>query len=286
MFLLTAISTTWVGITAWSPDTVLMRVLQEDSLHVVRRCIVDNWMTGVLFAVTLMSVLLAHEMGHYLMMRRYGIRSTFPIFIPFPINPFGTFGALIMMDQSKADKRQVFDIGIAGPIAGLVLTVPLAILGLAFNPTPAYSQPDGLQLGQPIIITFLDKLCHTDALLNSVGVSVSSTNPFAMSAWFGFLITGINMIPIGQLDGGHVTFGIFGRYASWIAKLTFVAILVSMVWRSYYIFAPMVILIYLIGLNHPPTSNDQQPLGWWRTILGLLSLTLPLICIPATPFIM
>lgn len=286
MFILTALSTFWVGMTAWAPDTVIYRIFVEESLHVVRRCCIDNWATGLIFSLALLAILLAHEFGHYCMMRIYGVQSTFPIFIPFPISPFGTCGALIMMDQSKADRRQVFDIGIAGPLAGLLVAIPLAVLGLLWNSPPSYIQPQGLQLGQPLLIVFLDYLLDTKATLNSAGISVGSSNPLAMSAWIGLLITGINMVPISQLDGGHVAFGIFGRNSSWIAIATFAVIVGSMIARNSYSFAPMLALILLIGLSHPPTSNDYRTIGWGRTALGLASLLLPILCVPATPFVM
>ncbi len=284
MFALTAFSTIWVGLAAWSPDSVLLQAYEDGSAHIVRRCVLANWQTGLLFSASLLAILLAHEFGHYCMMRRYGIRSTFPIFIPFPISPFGTCGALIVMDPSRADRKQIFDIGIAGPLAGLVVAVPLAILGLLRPDGPPFPQPDGLKLGQPWIMTMMDSLLGMDAMSSAVAINTSTASPFFMAAWIGFFITGINMMPISQLDGGHVAFGIFGNFASWIAKGTFVIAVVYLIWSGLYGLSIMLLLILMMGVTHPPSSNDRQQIGLFRTVLGLATMSLPVLCIAAKPF--
>jgi len=284
MFALTALSTIWVGLAAWSPDSVLWQAYMEGSAHVVRRCVLANWQTGLVFSGSLLGILLAHEFGHYCMMRWYGIRSTFPIFIPFPISPFGTCGALIVMDPSRADRKQIFDIGIAGPLAGLVVAVPLAILGLLRPDGPPFPQPDGLKLGQPLIMSLLDQLLGMDAMSSVTAINTSTASPYFMAAWIGFFITGINMMPISQLDGGHVAFGIFGRFASWIAKATFVLAVVYLIWSQLYGLSIMLLLILMMGVTHPPSSDDRQQIGLVRTVLGLLTMSLPIFCIAAKPF--
>ncbi len=284
MFALTALSTIWVGLAAWSPDSVLMQAYEDSSAHIVRRCFLANWQTGLVFSGSLLGILLAHEFGHYCMMRRYGIRSTFPIFIPFPISPFGTCGALIVMDPSRADRKQIFDIGIAGPLAGLVVAIPLAILGLLRPDGPPFPQPDGLKLGQPLIMSLLDQLVGMDAMSSVTAINTSTASPYFMAAWIGFFITGINMMPISQLDGGHVAFGIFGRFASWIAKGTFVVAVVYLIWSELYGLSIMLLLILMMGVTHPPSSDDRQQIGLARTILGLATMSLPIFCIAAKPF--
>ena len=284
MFVLTALSTIWVGLAAWSPDWVMMKAYEEGSAHIVRRCVLANWHTGLLFSGSLLGILLAHEFGHYCMMRLYGIRSTFPIFIPFPISPFGTCGALIVMDPSRADRKQIFDIGIAGPLAGLVVAIPLAILGLLHPDGPPFPQPDGLKLGQPLIMMLLNNWIGMDAMSSVAAINTSTASPFFMAAWIGFFITGINMMPISQLDGGHVAFGIFGSFASWIAKATFLIAVVYLVWSQLYGLSLMLLLILMMGVTHPPSSDDRQTIGLFRTILGLTSMSLPVFCIAAKPF--
>jgi membrane-associated protease RseP (regulator of RpoE activity) len=282
MFLLTVASTVWVGILAWAPDMAL-QVLNPSAIHMVRRCILANWANGIQFSAALMTILLAHEFGHYCMMRYYSIRSTYPIFIPFPISPFGTCGAIIAMDPSAADRRQIFDIGIAGPLAGLAVAVPLAILGLLYPDGPPLPQPDSLRIGQPLAMYVLDYVLKTDLIVHANSTPMNTSSPFFMAAWFGFLITGLNMMPISQLDGGHVAFGIFGDKSEWIAKLTFGAVIVYLIVAKVYMFWLMLLLIYFIGLKHPPSSDDSRVIGWPRTVLGIITMTLPIWCIPANP---
>jgi len=283
MFVLTVLSTIWVGLAGWAPDTVFFQALSEGSAHIVRRCVLANWKTGVLFSASLLGILLAHEFGHYCMMRWYGIRSTLPIFIPFPISPFGTCGALIVMDPSRADRKQIFDIGIAGPLAGLVVAIPLAILGLIQPEGPPFPQPESLKLGQPLIMFVLDKLFGTEALLGTSGISTSTSSPMFMAAWIGFFITGLNMVPISQLDGGHVAFGIFGRFSDWIAKGAFVMAIAFLIWSKTYGLSIMLLLVFMMGVTHPPSSDDSKQIGIVRTVLGLASMSLPVLCIAATP---
>lgn len=283
MFALTAFSTFWVGMLGWAPE-LAFAIWDPPAMHMLRRCVLANWSNGLQFSASLMTILVAHEFGHYLMMRHYGIRSTFPIFIPFPISPFGTCGALIAMDPSDADRRQIFDIGIAGPLAGLLIAVPLAALGLLNPQGPALPQPDSLRIGQPLAMYLIDFLMGTELISNASTTLVNTSSPLFMAAWIGFLITGLNMMPISQLDGGHIAFGIFGEKSEWIAKTTFAAIVIYMIVSRSFFFSLMLVLIYLMGLKHPPSSDDSRPLGWFRVILGLATLTLPVLCIPATPF--
>lgn len=282
MFALTIVSTVWVGMLGWVPD-LLFQAISNGSAHVLRRCILANWKTGIEFSASLLLILLAHEFGHYLMMRKYGIHSTFPIFIPFPISPLGTCGALILMDPSYADRRQIFDIGIAGPLAGLLVAVPLAIFGLLNPEGPPLPPHDSLRFGQPLAISLLDRMLGTELLAGVSGMEPSSFSPTLMAAWIGFLVTGLNMIPVSQLDGGHVSFGIFGRRSDWIAKGVFVAIIAYMVVTQMYMFTLMLGLVLLMGLSHPPSSDDSREIGPARTVLGLLALAIPILCIPATP---
>lgn len=283
MFVLTVFSTFWVGLAGWAPDSVLFQAITEGSAHVVRRCVLANWQTGLIFSASLLGILLAHEFGHYCMMRFYGIRSTFPIFIPFPISPFGTCGALIVMDPSRADRKQIFDIGIAGPLAGLVVAIPLAIVGLIQPEGPPFPQPEGLKLGQPLIMFVLDSILGTNSVLGATGVSTSTSSPLFMAAWIGFFITGLNMVPISQLDGGHVAFGIFGRFSDWIAKTAFAFAIVFLIWSKTYGLSIMLLLVLMMGVTHPPSSDDNKKIGIVRTVLGLASMSLPVLCIAATP---
>jgi Zn-dependent protease len=283
MFLATILSTVWVGMLGWVPD-LLFYAIGNGSAHILRRFILANWWNGIEFSASLLLILLAHEFGHYLMMKKYGIHSTFPIFIPFPVSPLGTCGALILMDPSSANRRQIFDIGIAGPLAGLMVAVPMAILGLLYPSGPPLPAHDSVRFGIPWVISLIDQGIGTKVLSNVSGMEVGSFSPMLMAAWIGFLVTGLNMIPISQLDGGHVSFGIFGARSESIAKAVFVAIIAYMIATQMFMFSLMLLLVLLMGLKHPPSSDDSQEIGTPRVILGLASLCIPILCIPATPF--
>ena len=295
----TLASMTWVGLAAWSPMELLEAAFYRGSLFEVRRHILANWIPGLLFSVSLTIILGAHELGHYFATRLYGIRSSLPIFIPFPVSPIGTCGAVILMDGHQADRRQIFDIGLAGPLAGLVFALPIAAMGLMYGEPPK-TRSHSMQFGQPIVVQALAQVVPvrvaTDGnveMKNPVvkmdRISNDSMNPMLMAAWVGFLITGVNMVPISQLDGGHVIHGLMGRdsrVVCWIAYLACIAYVIytSIVFKQP-MFILMVLLIPLMGVTHPPSRNDNVPLGVPRQIIGAASLVLPFLCIPLQPIV-
>ncbi len=284
LFVLTLLSTAWVGVTAWSPVEILLLAWSSNSLTVVRQLILANWLSAVLFSVSLLSILTAHELGHYFMTRFYGIRATLPIFIPFPLHQIGTCGALIVMDSSQADRKQMFDIGIAGPLAGLVIAIPVLILGMQTDFAPQYSPHASFQLGQPLLIQWMAQWLKPDLLVNSAGATNSYLNPLLMAGWAGLLVTGLNMMPMGQLDGGHVAFGIFGRRAIFVSYAALLGCIFFIFFFKQYGFVLMLFLVILIGLRHPPSSDDTVRVGIGRSILGIATMALPILCIPINPF--
>jgi len=282
----TIISMAWAGIVAWAPFEILAQAAQQESLFVVRQHVLANWASGLIFSVSLAVILGAHELGHYVASKLYGIQSTLPLFIPFPLSPTGTCGAVIMMDGNQADRKQFFDIGIAGPIAGLVFAIPIAILGLTFDFSPQTTS-DSIQFGQPLIIQGLNYVVNANGAVRMDWIANSSMNPMLMAAWVGFLVTGLNMIPISQLDGGHVIFGLLGRRSkgvAWAAYLVCVAIVIySSLRYGQPMFVLMLLLIPLMGIAHPQSRNDFIQIGFWRTALGWASMTIPILCIPLRP---
>ncbi len=225
---------------------------------------------GFEMAVGLMSILLAHEMGHYVAARRYGVDATLPFFIPAPIiNPLaGTFGAVIRIRSPFPNRKALFDIGIAGPLAGFVVAVPILVLGIMqarIIAAPTHSAP-GDFLGEPLLFALFAGLLKTvpDGMTLALG-------PLGMAAWFGLLVTGLNLIPVGQLDGGHVTYALFGRRATVISRIVWwmcVAsiVLVGPAWILW------TVLVRVLGLTHPPTLDDETPLGTVRTLVAVVGL--------------
>jgi len=282
LFLLTCLSTFWVGVTNWQPVQALIVCSEQGDLTYVRQLFLTHWAQGLTYMGCVLAILLLHELGHFLMTLYYRIPATMPIFLPFPFNPIGTLGAVIGMNGFEADRKQIFDIGIAGPLAGLVVAIPLAWIGasqLDFSIPPA----GGLSFQCPL---FLDWLIERLAIpgYNGSSISPSQMNPYLSAAWVGCLVTGLNMIPVGQLDGGHITYALFGKRAHLLARAMIVGAIASMVYFGHMVLLLMVILVVLVGTDHPPTANDRMPLGWFRTGLGLLSLSIPILLFPPMVF--
>ena len=305
LLIATLISMTWAGIAAWSPMGLLENAFYSGSLFEVRRHVLANWMPGLLFSVSLTIILGAHELGHYFATRIYRIQSSLPIFIPFPISPTGTCGAVILMDGLRADRRQIFDIGLAGPLAGLVFAIPIAVIGLLVG-QPPQTRGNSIQFGQPIAIRALAEILPmkittssrqdtskgtgaNQSIIQLNSISNEAMNPMLMAAWVGFLVTGLNMVPISQLDGGHVIFGLMGRRSRTVSWLAYLGCIGYVTYTSIRYGQPeyilMLLLIPLMGIAHPPSRDDEVELGLPRQIIGALSLAIPFLCIPMRPII-
>ena len=286
LFVLTCLSTFWVGVTNWQPILELERLFGGSEAAgmvdwlLARQLLLRNWTQGLVYMGAVMAILLTHEMGHFIATRIYRVPATVPIFLPFPFNPIGTLGAVIGMEGMRADRRQIFDIGIAGPIAGLVLAVPLAVYGIT---QLDLTQPATGQMAFecPLAFRWIMHWVQVPGLEASGGrVWLGQINPWFAAAWVGFVVTGLNMMPVGQLDGGHVTHCLFGKYAHWFAEVIVVLAIAFMVWRGIPHLAVMVLLLIVMGTRHPPTRDDTVPLGSFRYGLGLVSLAIPLFCFP------
>jgi len=243
---------------------------------------------GVLYTCCLMAILSAHELGHYLQARRYGVPASLPLFIPFPISPIGTMGAVIVQRPGVADRKAMFDIAITGPLAGLVLAVPLAWWGVATAkvgyavPTPGHPVT---VFADPLLLKWFIRLTHGAI---PVGADIG-LNPILFAGWVGIFITALNLIPIGQLDGGHILYCLIGKKAHRVARGLFLlaagTVTLSIFFgdRRYAVWTAMLFLIFLIGTRHPPTANDRVPLGTVRRVLGTLTLLFVFIGLTPTP---
>lgn len=292
-FLLTCLSTFFVGALHWSPDLFFNLLVTIDTSPFAgiasRLAILEgwDWRSGVLYMACVLAILLSHEMGHFVMTLVHGVRASLPYFIPFPISPLGTMGAVIGMDGSQADRKQIFDIGLAGPLAGLIVALPIIWLG-AKQLDLAHTIPSGPRIELPLAMRLLVEHFHPGAYRSQIGIGFNQLNPFFMAGWVGLLVTGLNMMPVSQLDGGHVTYALFGRGAHWLARgfmaLVFVYIgAMTILYRTPPGWILMALLVLMIGTDHPPTRDDFVRLGWPRTILGLASLLIPVFCFVPNP---
>ena len=285
LFAMTCLSTFWVGVTNWQPTIPLVIAWADNSVMPIRQVILANWEQGLIYMGCVLAILLLHELGHFVATLLYRIPATAPIFLPFPFNPIGTLGAVIGMQGKEADRRQIFDIGIAGPLAGLVVAIPLACIGIQ---QLDFSVAKGGQLAFqcPLAFRWLIDWYGIEGYQPGQGVWLTQLNPYFAAAWVGFLVTGLNMIPVGQMDGGHVTYALFGKGAHIIAQICMVGAIATMVYFDFYILVVMVVLMLLVGIQHPPTRNDQAAIGWFRYALGIVSLSIPILCFPPSIFIL
>ncbi len=284
LFLATLASTFFVGVCLWNP----MSFIETISGHVnplldVRRQILANWHIGLTYMSAVVLILLLHEMGHFIATLIYRVPASFPIFLPFPINPIGTLGAVIAMHGVAANRKQIFDIGLAGPLAGLVAAVPIAWFGVA--QLDLTTQPlGGIGFRLPLLLQYFAWLSDVPGYESGKVVWLSQLNALFVAGWVGMLITGFNMMPIGQLDGGHVTYTLFGKAAQRIGQAAIVLVIAFMVYHQNYLLFLMVTLLLLVGTEHPPTRNDEIPIGPFRYALGWVSLSIPILCFPPLVF--
>ena len=283
LFLITCISTFWVGVALWSPSSVWDQMYQTGSSLYLRQALLAHWDSGLIYMVSVMLILLLHEMGHFVATLIYRVPASYPFFLPFPANPIGTLGAVIVMQGNDADRKEIFDIGIAGPLAGLVAAIPIAYFGVSqLDLTIEPSGGFGFRL--PWLMDWFAQISNVPGYQTGDVVWLNQLNPLFVAGWVGMLITGVNMMPVGQLDGGHITYTLFGKAAHTIAQLTIVIAIAYMVYHNNFMLVLMVVLLLLFGPNHPPTKNDSTPIGAFRYGLGLLSLTIPVLCFPPQVF--
>ena len=280
LFALTCVSTFWVGSMNWQP---LVMMDQVDGMY-LRRLVLSHWDQGLLYMVCLMSILLAHEMGHFVTSLIYRVPQSAPIFLPYPLNPLGTLGAVIVMSGNSFDRKQIFDIGIAGPIAGMVIAVPLCLVGVQ-QLDLGIPEGGGMAVECPLLIQWMIESQNIPGYVAGEGIWLSQLNPYLAAAWAGFLVTGLNMMPVGQLDGGHITHALAASYANRIAQGVIVLAIAYMVYTGRYLLIVMVALLLLMGTRHPPTRDDHVQLGPFRYVLGIASFSMPILCFPPNIFL-
>ncbi len=278
LFFLTAFSTWLAGTMGFMAGNFYGESLGLGSLRPVRQMIIAHWDSGLVYMACVMSILLAHEMGHFVFTLIYRVPASLPFFLPLPTIT-GTAGAVIAMDGRVANRPQIFDIGIAGPLAGLALIVPvvwIGILQLDFSQPPS----GGWAMYVPLAVRWAVDAVHPGKLPADGLIFYSQANPWFVAGWFGLLMTALNMFPVGQLDGGHITYTLLGRGAHWLARGVMVLVFAYIVYSGDPKGILMAVLVMLIGTDHPPTSDDQAPLGWFRTVLGYASLVIPIVTFP------
>jgi membrane-associated protease RseP (regulator of RpoE activity) len=237
-------------------------------------------MGGVRLVLGLLSILIAHEMGHYVACRLYRVDATLPFFIPAPIlSLVGTLGAFIRIRSPIPNRKALFDIGIAGPLAGFAVCLPVLLLGLLEARVQPLEGVEGIFLGEPLLFQWGVSLVW-GALPDDVTLTLG---PLGLAAWFGLFVTALNLIPIGQLDGGHVTYALFRERAARISHVgSWVCVAMVYFGPNWLIWA---LLVRLLGRRHPRTLNDYAPLDRTRRRLALLALAIFVVCFTPSPIV-
>lgn len=225
---------------------------------------------GIPFSFTLLLILGAHEMGHYLVSRHHRLAVTLPFFIPAPPIPFfiGTFGAFIRIRSPIQDKRALLDVGCAGPLIGLAVSIPVTLVGLKLSRiTMMGSGHEMLSLGEPLLYKLLSWLAF-GSLPPQADIVL---HPVAFAGWLGMLVTSLNLVPVGQLDGGHVCYALFPKYHRRIS-LSFMALLLVCGLFFWYGWLVWALLLGLLGWRHPPPRYYWLPLDRRRWLLGFITI--------------
>ena len=231
---------------------------------------------GFIYMLAVMGILVSHEMGHFVQAVRYHVPASWPFFIPIPFGPLGTMGAVIGMQGSTADRKQMFDIGISGPLAGLVVIIPITWMGIQQATPFQYTGSMPWHFSDPLLVTLLIGYLRPEIPADTELMM----NPLLLAGWVGCFVTGLNMLPVSQLDGGHVSYAIFGRGSHIVARCFYFTVVGYIVIFEQYHWSIMLILVTLIGIHHPPTANDKVPISLGRRVLGFLSLAIPIFCLP------
>jgi membrane-associated protease RseP (regulator of RpoE activity) len=236
---------------------------------------------GPAYSFAIILILLGHEMGHYLMSRRYGIRATLPFFLPFPLPPFGTLGAVIRMESTVSSRKALFDTGVAGPLTSLCLSIPAIVIGLRLSELIPVSQvkEGALRLADPPLFFLIQRL-----VLGEVSENYEIfLHPIGFAGWVGLFVTALNLLPIGQLDGGHIAYALFGRKSRVIfliatAIMAFITIFYNPGWLL------LLILIILFGFRHPAPIDDITPLDGKRKWMGGFAFLAFILSFTPAPF--
>jgi len=233
---------------------------------------------GVPFALSLMGILLSHELGHFLMARKHGLDVTLPYLIPAP-SLIGTFGAFIKIRSPIPNRKVLLDIGATGPLVGVIVSIPFLILGLKLSEIKMVQGASGAMLGSSLLLSALEWL-FIGPLPGGYDVVI---HPVGFAGWIGLLITSLNLLPIGQLDGGHVAYALWGEVQNKISKIIFALLLVLGVigWEGWLLWA---LILLILGVRHPPQREGWVPLDPKRKMIGWLTMAVLILTFVPVPF--
>jgi membrane-associated protease RseP (regulator of RpoE activity) len=233
---------------------------------------------GIPFSFSLMGILLAHEFGHYLAAKRHGLNVTLPYFIPAP-PIIGTFGAFIKLRSPVRDRRMLMDVGATGPLVGVVVAIPLLVAGLYLSEVRLIKGEAGMNLGSSLLLSLLTRIV-VGPLQEGYDIVI---HPVGFAGWIGLLVTALNLLPVGQLDGGHVAYALFGKWQNRISKFVYGGLLLLGIfgWQGWLVWA---VLLWFLGIRHPMPTDWWVPLDRRRKIIGWVTVVVFLLTFIPVPF--
>jgi membrane-associated protease RseP (regulator of RpoE activity) len=242
----------------------------------------DVFLVGLRYSIPVLTILSAHEFGHYFACRYHNVDATLPYFIPAPLPLTGTLGAVIRIREAFPSKRALFDIGVAGPLAGFVALLPFLYWGMTRSVvTPIPSGPNVINFGEPLLWKLFQWI-HFGPMPSGMEVAIDQVG---FAAWWGILATALNLLPFGQLDGGHIMYANLGRRAAPVSLATLVLVfLLAMRSASWFSMAAMmVVMAFMFGFRHPRVFDEHEPLDPTRRVVALIALTVFLLCFTPVP---
>ena len=283
LFVLTIATTTIAGAdhyASFASDFVLRPL----SMPIAQLLLRGFWYSG-----TILAILGCHELGHYFACRYYDVDASLPFFLPVPfVLMTGTLGAFIRIREPIPTKRMLFDIGIAGPIAGFLVAVPALFIGIAMSHVIQEPQPGQLppgvitySLGEPLLLQFASRLLWGTP---PAGYTLN-LHPMAFAAWFGLLATALNLFPIGQLDGGHISYAVLGRRSTYLT-IVMIAIAIGLAYfsKSWLVWtALMIAMLIAFGPRHPRVFDEDVPLDRPRMVLAVFAVVMFVLCFTPAP---
>ncbi len=277
LFVLTIATTTLVGAdhyAAYLLDFTMRRLPMSYGALLVR---------GLWYSGTIIAILGCHELGHYVACRYYDVDASLPYFLPVPISITGTLGAFIRIREPIPQKRMLFDIGIAGPLAGFVVAVPALFIGVAMSHVvrvpPNFT---GFELGEPLLFKVAEWFIW-GPIRDPYSLNL---HPIAFAAWFGLLATALNLFPIGQLDGGHICYAVLGPRSTYVtvASIAIAIMLAARFSSSWVVWTGlMVLMLIMFGPRHPRVFDEEVPLDRSRKLLALVALVIFVLCFTPAP---
>jgi membrane-associated protease RseP (regulator of RpoE activity) len=282
LLVLTLVTTTFAGIDHWLSFT------QQFLLGGPQPPFASLVVHGFWYSSVILAILGCHELGHYFACRYYDVDASLPFFLPMPLVPTGTLGAVIRIREPIPSKRMLFDIGIAGPIAGFVVAVPALVIGLLLSNIQPDIRPESLPanvftytLGEPLLLKLAARLIW-GAMPTGYSINL---HPMAFAAWFGMLATALNLFPIGQLDGGHISYAVLGRKSSTVT-LVMIGCMIVLTWfsTSWLVWTVLTMaMLFFFGRHHPRTFDEDVPLDSTRRLLAVVAIVMFVLCFTPTP---